>query len=70
MIIQCLHCGKSIEVGGLGRKALNIPFIIVCDALQAHQSVKAAAKQLNCSSAYIFGVLKANGLKLKDINKG
>ncbi len=30
----------------------------------------AAAQALNCSQAYIFGVLKANGLKLKDVISG
>jgi hypothetical protein len=29
----------------------------------------AAAKELSCSEGYIFNVLKANGLKLKDVIK-
>jgi hypothetical protein len=32
--------------------------------------VAAAANELGCSPAYIFGVLKANGLKLKDVVNG
>jgi len=32
--------------------------------------VVAAAQELNCSQGYIFGVLKANGLKLKDVVEG
>ena len=67
MIVQCPHCGKSVVVNGLGRKPLNIPLKNVCEALQAHHSVVAAARELGCSPAYIFGVLKENRLKLKDV---
>lgn len=69
MIVQCPHCGKSVMVNGLGRKRLNIPLKNVCESLQAYHSVKAVAQELNCSEAYIFSVLKANGLKLKDVIK-
>ncbi len=67
MKVQCPHCGKSVVVNGLGRKRLNIPLKNVCESLQAYKKAAAAAKELNCSQAYIFGVLKANGLKLKDV---
>ena len=70
MIIPCPHCGKKVTVNGLGRKRLNIPLKIVCEALQAHQNIVAAARELGCSPAYIFGVLKTNELKLKDVVKG
>jgi len=70
MKVQCQHCGKSVVVSGLGRKPLNVPLKNICESLQAYQSVKVAAHELNCSQAYIFGVLKANGLKLKDVIKG
>ena len=70
MIIQCPNCGKPVVVNGLGRKRLNIPLKNVCESLQAHRSVVAAAQELNCSEAYIFGVLRANGLKLKDVCRG
>ena len=70
MIIPCPHCGKSVVVNGLGRKRLNIPLKIVCECLKEHRSVGAAANELGCSQAYIFGVLKANELKLKDVVKG
>ena len=70
MKIQCTHCGKSVVVNGLGRKRLNIPLKNVCDALQAHHSIAAAAKELGCSPAYIFGVLKANRLKLNNVIEG
>ena len=67
MIVQCPNCGHSVRVNGLGRKPLNIPLKNVCEALRAHCSVTAAAQELGCSEAYIFGVLKANGLRLKDV---
>ena len=67
MIVQCPHCGKSVVVNGLGRKRLNIPLKNVCESLQVHGSVAAVANELNCSQGYIFGVLKANGLKLSDV---
>ena len=70
MIIQCQNCGEKVVVNGLGRRRLNIPLKNVCESLSAHHSVKVAAQELNCSEAYIFGVLKANGLKLKDVFKG
>ena len=70
MIIQCPKCGGKVVVKGLGRKPLNIPLKNVYEALQAHSSVAAAANKLGCSQAYIFKVLKADGLKLKDVFKG
>ena len=70
MIISCPHCGKSVVVNGLGRRCLNIPVKNVYDALQASGKVSAAANSLGCSRAYIYKVLKANGLKLKDVFKG
>ena len=70
MIVQCPHCGKSVVVNGLGRKRLNIPLKLVCEALQTHRNVVAAAQKLNCSQGYIFNVLKGNGLKLADVVAG
>ena len=67
MLIQCPHCGKAVMVNGLGRKRLNIPLKNISDCLQAHRNVVTAANKLGCSPAYIFGVLKVNGLKLKDV---
>lgn len=69
MIVQCPNCGHKVAVGGLGRKRLNIPFKNVLEALQAHRSVGGAAQELGCSEAYIFGILKDNGLRLKDVVK-
>ena len=70
MIVQCPNCGKSVVVNGFGRKPLNIPLKNVCDSLQAHRNVVTAANALGCSAAYIFGVLKANGIKLKEVING
>jgi len=70
MIIQCPKCGEKVTVKGLGRKSLNIPLKNVYECLRKHRSVAAAAGKLGCSQAYIFKVLKANGLKLKDVFKG
>ena len=67
MILRCPKCGEPVVVNGLGRKRLNIPLKNVCEALQVHQHVESAAKELHCSQGYIFNALKANGLKLKDI---
>ena len=70
MIVLCPHCGKQVEVNGLGRKPLNIPLTNVLESLQAHGSVVAAARELSCSQGYIFNVLKASGLKVKDVIEG
>ena len=70
MIVQCPNCGKKVTVPGLGRKPLNIPLKNICEALRGHSSVEAAAQELGCSEAYIFKVLKANGLKQKEVVKG
>ena len=67
MKVQCPNCGKSVVVHGLGRKPLNIRLKNVCEALQVHLSITAAAQHLGCSEAYIYSVLKANGLRLKDV---
>jgi len=67
MIVKCPNCGKAVVVNGLGRKRLNISLKNVCESLQAHRNVVAAAQDLNCSQGYIFKVLKDNGLKLKDV---
>jgi len=70
MIIHCPNCGQQVVVKGLGRKPLNIPLKNVYEALRTHGSVVAAAGKLGCSQAYIFKVLKANGLNLEDISGG
>jgi hypothetical protein len=66
----CPDCGKEIVINGLGRKRLNIPLKNICELLQAYKNMAVVAKELNCSQGYIFGVLKNNGLKLKDVISG
>ena len=70
MIITCQHCGKTTEVNNLGRKPLSIAVINICDTIQATSSVRAAARKLGCSRAYIYKVLKANGINPSDIERG
>ncbi len=70
MKIQCPNCGKAVMVNNLGRKPFNIPVNNVYDALRLHRSVLAAAEKLGCSRAYIYKVLKADGLTVADIIKG
>ena len=67
MIIRCPHCGERVVVNGLGRKRLNISLKNICEALQSERSVAATARQLHCSQGYIFNILKAHGLKPRDI---
>lgn len=67
MIIQCPKCGQIVEVNDLGRKAFNMPVINICDTLRACHSIASSARRLGCSRAYIYKVLKAKGLKPKDV---
>ncbi len=67
MILTCPKCGNPVAVNGLGRKPFDIPVNNVCDALEEHCNVAAAAKELNCSPGYIYNVLKTNRLKLKNV---
>ena len=69
MIVRCPYCGREVTINGLGRKPLNIPLKNVLESLQVHRSVTAAAQELGCSPSYLFGVLKANGLKLREVTK-
>ncbi len=70
MLVLCPHCGESVAVNGLGRKPLNIPLINVCESLRAHRSVVVVAQELNCSTGYIFNILKINKLRVKDVIEG
>jgi hypothetical protein len=56
-------------VNGFGRRPLNIVVTKVCDALRLYRSVLAAANELGCSRAYIYKVLKANGLTVAGVIK-
>ena len=54
----------------LGRKAFNMPVNNVYDALRLQRSVPSAANELGCSRAYIYKILKANGMTPMDVIKG
>ena len=69
MKVICQKCGNEVTVNGLGRKAFNIPVTNVCDYLRLYCDVDMAAKHLHCSPAYLYKVLKAEGLKMKDLIK-
>ena len=73
MKVSCPFCGNEVIVRGLGRKGLNMPVTIVCDQLRQHKgedkAPDKAAEDLHCSPAYLYKVLKAEGLKMKDIIK-
>jgi len=66
--IICPKCGEKIRVKSTGgRKPKDIPVIFICDKLQATRSVKQAAEELGCSRGYIYKVLKAAGLGVREI---
>ena len=67
MKIQCPQCGASMVVNGLGRKPLNRNVLEVCDALRTSSTVGQAAKKLGVSRPYLYKVLKANGLTMKEV---
>ncbi|MCX6008052.1 MAG: hypothetical protein NTZ34_12450 [Chloroflexi bacterium] len=69
-LFTCPDCDEIGEVKGIGRKSLTIPRKNVCEAIQTHRSVAGAAQELGCSQAYIFHVLKTNGLTLMDVFNG
>ena len=70
MLVQCPHCGKSVVVNGLGRKAFNMPVTKVCDALLLQGNVREAAKSLGCSCAFIYKILKTKGLTPSEVLNG
>ena len=57
-------------MNGFGRRPLNIVVTKVCDALRLHRSVLAAANELGCSRAYIYKVLKADGVTPASVIRG
>ena len=70
MIIECPNCGEKVVVNGLGRKPLNIRLKNIYECLRKYRNAARTAQELGCSQGYIFKVLKANELRLKDIFKG
>ncbi len=66
MKVTCPNCHKEVIVKGLGRIPFNVPVIKVCDTLGGYPSVTLAANNLGVSRGYIYKLLKANDLKVKD----
>jgi hypothetical protein len=65
MLVKCQNCGQTIAVSNLGRKRLNHSVKNVCDAIERVRSVTGVAKELGCSRAYIYKVLKSAGIEIK-----
>lgn len=70
MIVKCPNCGGTVVVNGFGRRPLGIVVTKVCDALRLHGNVSSTANELGCSRAYIYKVLKADGLTPAEVIKG
>lgn len=67
--ITCPGCGEKIPLtkSSSGRKPLNIPVTTIYDALRLTRSIPATAKELGCSRAYIYKVLKEQGKTLEEV---
>ncbi len=70
LIVKCPQCGEKITVKGIGRPRLEIAVNKVYDALQRHHSLVTAAKELKCSQAYIYKILKNEGQTVRNVLKG
>lgn len=70
MIVKYPQCGEKITVKGIGRPRLKIAVNKVYDALQRHRNLVTAAKELGCSQAYIYKVLKTYGLTVQEVING
>lgn len=69
-VVICPHCGKVAATIGIGRAATNIVVTDIYDALQLYRSIPTAAKNLGCSRALIYKILKANGRTPADVIRG
>jgi len=57
--VRCPKCGAEFSIKGSGgRKPYNMPVKKVYDSLENTHSIAATARELGCSRAYIYGVLK------------
>ncbi len=65
MNVKCPNCGTEVPVRGIGRKPLTIPVDKVRDALRASSTVRAAAKELGCSRAYIYKAVHLAGMSIE-----
>jgi len=54
----------------LGRKRLGVPVENIIDGLRKRRSVVIVAQELGCSRGHIYDVLKAEGLKVRDVVEG
>ena len=70
MKVACPNCGKTVVVCGLGRPRRNDAVVNIIDGLKRYRSVTSLAQEMRCSRGHIYDVLKANGLKLKDVVDG
>jgi transcriptional regulator of acetoin/glycerol metabolism len=66
MKVLCPHCGQWFNTRISGRKPYNKDVIKVCDALRFNGNVSTTANKLGCSRAYIYKVMKSNGLAVGD----
>lgn len=57
----------SVVLNSQGRKPLNIPLKIVCEALRAHPNVYEAWLELGCSGGISIKTLKDAGLKVHGV---
>lgn len=66
MTMVCPHCGKKIDHARTtrsdGRKGYEIPSQTICDTLQVVHTIPAAAEKLDCSTSYIYKVLKRDNI--------
>jgi len=69
MLVRCPHCGGTVPVDRFGRRPLNIPVTKVYDAFRSCGSVTEAANKLGCSRAYVYKILKANGVRPEEVIK-
>ncbi len=69
MKVTCPKCGEVVISHSLGRHPLNIGVIEVCDALQRYGSALLASQKLGCSRPYLYKVLRASGLTMKEVLK-
>lgn len=77
MKIICPNCGETIEVNGLGRKSIDAPVNIICNALRKGSgSYQRAAEILSeslgrpVSRGFIYQRLKRAGLNKDQVMEG
>jgi hypothetical protein len=66
-VVDNIVQGKSGYTHKTGRKPFNYSVKNVYDTLLSTRSISLAAKELNCSRAYIYQVLKEQRMTLKEV---